>query len=307
MERDLLPTFAPALDMIAPVLRALLGIVLVTVLPGLALSFALEPSRTMSVPIRLCWAFALSITVAIVSGMVLSATGIPFVELGWYVMLTAITAGAACVAMARRPAFRGVRFAVPGWQVIPIGGAVAAMILTMAVTHMAVLAEPQTPFTQLWIVPQPDSAGNAVLIGVRNREQVEAEFRVVVWAGTDKIAEWPSVQLENDASWSHRLTFPRGQWPAVRDQPVEVLLYWQDRPQVPYRRVSLACGTVSQETMDAIQTLFRTTSRCTALPTPTAEVNMPEEDALPDSIPAKIATQPVLDSVEEDGPRLQDN
>jgi uncharacterized membrane protein len=216
------------------VLRAVLAVALVLVLPGYALTAALFPTRSLGLPERLLLAVALSVSIAIVGGLVLNGVAIRLHERSWVTLLASVTTAAALVATfrsrdaaprsqprewARPSAYQLAAFAV---ALLLLGGATALGRAPLRAKHVA-------GYTALWLV---QSDGDLAL-GVRSGEQGATSYRVEMRVHDLVTRRW-SFRLTPGKTWQLRVRRP-GQGPVVAS------LYRGHGSQV-YRRVELHVG-----------------------------------------------------------------
>ncbi len=85
----------------APVLRAVLGVYLVLVGPGLAFTTALLPVKQLGTAEHVLAALAASIALAVIGGLILDATPWGLQPISWSVILGGVTVAASFAALLR--------------------------------------------------------------------------------------------------------------------------------------------------------------------------------------------------------------
>lgn len=199
-------------------LRAVVLLPTALLAPGYALLAALLPPGFVSRDERVVLTVALSIAAWALGGLLLQV----FVELDrtlWIALLLFLTLPAAIVARLRRQA-DGNSFRVPSPPPLPGARAVASLLAAAAVGAAALAvgsagAERQlerSRFSELWMVaPGPGLArpGDAVRVGVRNREGRRLAYRVRLSRAGVTAGEW-EIRLADEAAWSVEATVPGG-------------------------------------------------------------------------------------------------
>lgn len=215
---------------------AVLGTALVLWLPGYALTAALFPRGHLRGDERLLVSVGLSLTLAILAGFVLSELGIRLTGSTWVVGLMGVTLAAGAVAW-RDPFHRPVRPRLREWvpqrgiEVVMLGVAAALVVVAIIVARIGASEQPQTGFTELWMLPAP---GDGVRVGLDSHEANAMTYRVVLKDGSAVITEWPSVQLTPGQDWNAEVALP-----ASVNSGLELLLYRSASPGEVYRRAAM--------------------------------------------------------------------
>ncbi|HEX4215159.1 MAG TPA: DUF1616 domain-containing protein [Candidatus Dormibacteraeota bacterium] len=223
------------------VLGVLLGVPLVLVLPGLALTGALWP-RGRGVPERAALAIGLSLALAAVSALALNWLPGGVTPARSTVLLGMVTLVGACVAAARRPLEDPAARPRDPWRP-PIRAHQAAMlVLALALVGAAVTlavrgAEQATGpgFTQAWMLPRP----NAVAVGLGNDQGAAQAYRVVLNDDGQTLQTWGDVRLAAGAHWSATASVPAG-----AGSEVTLRVYRRSDPERVYRQLHV---TVTRE------------------------------------------------------------
>jgi hypothetical protein len=221
----------------ATLARVTLGIPLVLVVPGYAMTVALFGEHRPDGPALVVWALSLSIALTILSALALDALGVELTAAALTLTLAGIGAGAALVAGARRPAGtrRPPAAAVVALARTPWTAAVVAVAAVFAVLLVA-LREP-TPntavpgYTQLAAQREP----GGVRVALQSAEQRPTRYRVRVVVARALVAE-RTATLAAGQRWSRVVARSA----AARASTVSVAVYRAgvDRGG-PYRRLQL--------------------------------------------------------------------
>jgi uncharacterized membrane protein len=228
----------------------ILALPLVLLLPGYALTTALFPGRMFGVAQRLIFSLALSLTIAILGGLMLNLMPSGLQAGSWAALLGGITLSACAVALVRRrgqdistsaslrAGFIGLNFRhglLLGLSALIVCGAVAVSII--GAEH-----QPSPGFTQLWILPGGGAnSKNTVSLGVNNMESTTMEYRLAVNVDGKVVKEWPSIDLNPNEKWEATLSLP--QTGHAGNARIEADLYRADAPTTIYRHVVLWLGT----------------------------------------------------------------
>ncbi len=216
-----------------------LGMVLVLVLPGYALSAALLPSLVGTA--RLLCSLGLSLVVSVLGGLALNTTPWGLRPLPWALWLGGLSLVSAVVALRRVTEEKGTGEGTSPelWRprLTPasvIGFAAAAMVVGLAVSLAFQSTSVGAPtFTQLWAIPTHGNNQYSLEIGVRNLEDAPVTYQVVVAEGGETLAAWDSITLKPGEDWTDRV----GPMAAAPTVPLEVQLYRSSSPGTLYRSV----------------------------------------------------------------------
>ena len=238
-----------------PALQLLLGMPLVLVLPGYALTAALFPRHGLGGTDRLLFTLGLSLSAVILCGFVLNRTPWGLRPESWAVILSDISLGASLIALARRHLIPA-RFArvAPDEQARPTGSETATRArlsmgqsvlfgLAIAVIAGAVLLargeaalRPAPDVVQLWMLPGNTGEAPTLRIGLNSLGLAAGDFRLQIERGGYIIHEWPSLSIVPGQRWEQTLSL-QGRQPG--NGPFEARLYRAEEPNVVYRRVGL--------------------------------------------------------------------
>jgi uncharacterized membrane protein len=162
-----------------PLLRPALGLALVLVLPGYAITAAIFPDRAPEVPQRLLFTVAISLAVTILGGYLLNLTPRGLQTGTWAVLLSSVTVAGGAVALVRRLGYATrtstgstappVNLGGSRWLLLGLAAVIAAGALWIA--QIGATAASTARFTQLWILPGGEPGKYAeVHIGLSNQE-----------------------------------------------------------------------------------------------------------------------------------------
>jgi uncharacterized membrane protein len=234
-----------------PPIRIAAGLTLGFVLPGLVVARGVL-SRTRIAGIeQLLLVPGLSVSIAVITGLVLDAVHIPLTAASWGIALGLVTvAGLAVVAVRqgqsevgrrpRRPRAWLTAASPGGRRSLGVGAAAMFAMAALAVGAAVVIGvlgqrdrDSKTAFTELWALPAQGSA-SAVRLGVRSHERGAARYRI-------------RVSIDGRVVRSRELTLRPGQtWhsmqPVTRSgERVDVALQMSPRGPV-YREVHVTAG-----------------------------------------------------------------
>ncbi|HEY0601273.1 MAG TPA: DUF1616 domain-containing protein [Herpetosiphonaceae bacterium] len=220
------------------VLRLVLGLLLVLVLPGYALTAALFPDPTLPRTDRLLYTVGLSLVVTILGGFVLNWTPWGLRAQSWAVLLSYITLGGCVAAVMRRPVVvvapqRSALRLSPG-QAALFALAALTLVGSVAIARSEAAQHPAPDVVQLWILPG-DQLQTARL-GVITKGPTAGSYRLVVQRGGYTIREWPALTLKDDDRWEATIEISARQ---PGSGPIQARLYRADEPNAIYRSVTL--------------------------------------------------------------------
>lgn len=215
-----------ALPDISSVPRVLLGIPLVLLLPGYALSSALFRAGELRLAEQLAVSIAASLSVAIVSALLMNALQISLDARPWAAVLTAVTLAAAVVAQ-RRGGGRELRLRRPRMRVPAVVAVTLSLLLLSGAGALALtpLAAPKGTQGQvaLWLVPAPHGSG-AACVGVISDELTSESFTVALRVGRRAARSLGPFTLAPGGRWTRQVSVGNGNPPlrAVLHTPAGV-------------------------------------------------------------------------------------
>jgi hypothetical protein len=236
----------------SPALRLLLGLPLVLMLPGYALTAALFPQRTLGGTNRALFTLSLSLSTAILCGLVLNRTPWGLRPESWAVALSDVALGGSLVAFVRRRlisarATQGELALMPqpgatGRLRLSIGQSLLFGLAIMVIAGALLLARseaalrPAPDVIQLWMLPVDGTAPPRLRVGVNSVGLAAGDFRLQVERGGYIIHDWPSLSITAGQRWEETLTI---QGRHLGSGPFEARLYRAEEPDMVYRRVAL--------------------------------------------------------------------
>jgi hypothetical protein len=212
------------------------AIPLLLFLPGYAITAAAFAKRPLPAPQLLLLSLALSLATLVLGGLVLNYIG-GIHPLSWALLLLLVIFAACRVAAVRRGVGgKGLRLRRPslgGLQAAMLLGAVAAAVAALVLSSTTVPADDALGYTQLWILPQPGTAGSKAKVGVRSQQQTSLDYDLRVRIGSDAVLR-RSFRL---APGETRLVKLRALPGTEGTVPVIATLLRHNRPTKVYRRV----------------------------------------------------------------------
>jgi uncharacterized membrane protein len=223
-------------------LRVIVALPLLVALPGYSLTAALFPGREIDWPRRLLLSMALSLSLAVVIGLVLNLMPFGLRSASWAAALLFVIWAATLVAVARR---RRKGLIGPAARVRRVRLRDAAFLLVAACVLAGAVAFARTPlpakktqgYTALWLLPGSGRETASVRVGVASGELNPMTYRLVVRVGSRVVHERRLFRLEPGAEVDETLHL--GAAASARRVPIEALLYREDDPQSIYRVVRL--------------------------------------------------------------------
>jgi hypothetical protein len=220
-------------------LHVALGVPLLLIWPGYALTAALLPRWRLGWAERAVFSLGLSLIAVILASVVLNWSPWGLTTATWALLGGGVTLGASVLAVWRR---RG--------QILPvaaplpaIGGgqlALLALAAVMTVGAVSLSRAPVSPhdvqgYTLLWLTPETIGGTPRLHLGVRSAEMTIQSYRLELTAHGAPVAEWPDFKLAPGQTWESSTIIVGG---AVANSPVEARLYRNDDPDTVYRWVT---------------------------------------------------------------------
>ncbi len=221
-------------------LRAPLALPLVLFVPGFAIVVAALPTDQRSTSEVVLLSVAVSVGVAISSGVILNGIGVRLLAAPWMGVLTAVTVAAAAAATARghasavhlpRISLRAREAAALGGALVLLGGAAAL--------GFAPLRAPEATqgATALWLTPAPSGHG-VVCVGVISDQLRPATYTVSVKVGRRAPRRFGPITLAPGTRWTRTVSVGPG-------TPVVVgTLSTSAAPRAAYRRAQLRAWNI---------------------------------------------------------------
>jgi uncharacterized membrane protein len=231
-------------------LQTVLGLPLVLVIPGYALTAVFWPPRSLGLAERAAVAVGVSLALAATSGLLLNwlpggVSGRRSAVLLGLVALGAITA--LLVRERGRAAGLDNGVVASGWshpraflrphQAVLLAAALGLVVAGVGVAVHSAQGDAGPGFTQAWMLPNQVGSGS-LTVGLQNDEHRAHTYHLQLRAGPRVVREWDGVRLDPGQRFSTTLTVPAASVGSVADLSV----YRDDAPSRVYRqvRVSLA-------------------------------------------------------------------
>lgn len=232
----LLIWLAPA----STVVHLILGLLLVLILPGYALTELLFAKGQLTRTERLLYTVVGSITVATLGALVLNQLPGGVQTSGWIGLLVGVTLlGTLLGALKRQPTAtapvtRLPRLRISFNQLLVL--AIAVGVAGIAVKTAQTPTSPQglTGYTLLWMLPADDSSRLA--LGISNQEFAPTAYKLQVKVDQQLAQEWSNLRLAVNGRWAAELAVPAT---AVAGHEITAELYRLDQPDQLYRHVVL--------------------------------------------------------------------
>ncbi len=222
------------------IVGVILALPLVFIFPGYTLSEILFHKRSFNASYRLLISIGLSLTIAVLSGLILNLLPGGLQAISWALWLGLITVVFSLLAAYLR---RGVpmnrtspiRFRFSVYPAIMFALATLVAIFAFLYSAFGVVKQPYPGFTQLWMIPEAQTGKScAVSLGVRSFETSPVTYRITMTAMRVEITSWSPVVLASQQAWTRLVTIPPT---TASNVYVEVQLYRFDKPGTLYREV----------------------------------------------------------------------
>jgi uncharacterized membrane protein len=233
----------------APVaVRIVVALPLVFATPGYALARALFSGKELDRSYRLLLSLGLSLSLAIVTGLLLDATTVGLDARSWAVALSAET-WISCVVAILRPRQRDdVVEPVPSGRTWKLRRRDVVLFVVAACIFTGAVAFARTPlpapkvqgYTALWLLPGPGGHRSDFRIGVKSGELKLVHYRLVVRVGSQVVKE-RNFQLEPSGVLQ---TSVRVNDAASSKHSIRALLYRGDKSRSIYRSARILPATV---------------------------------------------------------------
>lgn len=166
-------------------LRVLLTLPLVLVITGYTVVEAAFPQDFRGAADRVALSIGLSFVIAVLGGLFLHFLGVGLRFSTWLVLESGVVIGASLVALIRRRNGAVVKKQLhppfDNQQMVMLATAAFVTVVAYAVARFGAAHQPQTGFTQLWILPDVTTQ-EVVQIGIQSREtsSIQYELRVSI-------------------------------------------------------------------------------------------------------------------------------
>lgn len=207
-------------------------------MPGYAIVSAAFARRPLDRPRLAVLSVALSLAVLALGALVLNYAPGGIRGTSWAILLLLVVLGCARAAALRRdgkPAtLRRPRMRLSGVELGMGAGALAAFVAALVLSSATLPAKDALGFTELWIVPAPESEGSKARIGVKSEEQQATEFDLGIRIGRDRLVRRSFTLAPGE---EEVVGVGRAPGPAGTEVPVVATLLLDEDPTTVYRRV----------------------------------------------------------------------
>ncbi len=225
------------------------AVLLLSVLPGYAITQALFAGRPRSVSQLLVLSIGSSLSVSILTALVLSLATNGLRTGSWLTVVVVIVLGADWAAIRRRRSVEPEATGIAAVRLVPVRLRVRDVILLVVASAVVVgaLVYARTPlpaknvqgFTALSIVQTSTRTPPTVRVAVTSEEQETRVYRVAVTTGKKVVYE-RRIELVPGQQWSATVRVPT---PSAGGQVrVDAAIYWNYQPRTKYRSVHVWVG-----------------------------------------------------------------
>lgn len=228
---------ALALALPWPTVSLVFAAPLALAMPGYAIVAAAFARHDLDWPRLALLSVALSLATLALGALLLNYAPAGIHGFSWAVLLVLVTLGG-CYSAARRRDRKKAALRLPRLRlrrlklVLALGGLVAA-IVAVVLANTTLPATPALGFTELWILPVPESSRSEAQVGVRSEEQRVTEFDLGVRIGKQLVKR--SFVLQPGEETTVHVGPPIA--PAGSRVPVVATLLLDSDPSYVYRRV----------------------------------------------------------------------
>jgi hypothetical protein len=225
-------------------MTTLVGIPLVLILPGYALTMALFGSHLFSRIERLVTSIGLSIAIVALTAFLLNQVPDGMSTTTWAVSLGLVTLGSCMVAALRQPEGSEKNKITPpnGYRLsfrsgLWFGSTTLVTVTAIVTAYLAANSQLYPDFTQLWIVPSHNTTSPHIELGLHSGEAAPTHYHLELRIGSRLIENWLFISLRPGETWRTIVDLP----PEMRQtQTIEARLYKTNSPTTIYRHVRLS-------------------------------------------------------------------
>jgi len=219
--------------------QAILGVLVVLILPGYALVELLMRRRTLGTSQHLFLSLIASIAIAILGSLLLHQLPLGMRANSWIALFVGTTAGVGLLAWMLRNR-RNEKAVVPHQMPIRIS---QLLIMCLAVIVAAgALMFARTPgstehyagYTLFWLTPIEGEADNQLQLGIDSKEFVSTAYRLELFVDGVIVQKWSTIELVPNQQWHANLALNEAQ---LNESTLEANLYRLDQPDTLYRHV----------------------------------------------------------------------
>ncbi len=231
------------------IVQAVLGLLVVLVLPGYALIELLMGRRTLGTAEHLFMMLIASLSIAILSGLLLNQLPVGVRMNSWIAVLASTIMGGGLLAwlLRHRRSETMVTHRVPVRISQLLLMALAVVLAGGALMLARTPASPENyaGYTMLWMTPGEGEAANHLQLGIDSKEFASTQYKLELLINEQSVHEWALIELSPNQQWRASLALNADQ---LNMGTLEANLYRLDRPNEPYRHVLLhpQIGMVTQ-------------------------------------------------------------
>lgn len=223
------------------VFQALLGLLVVLVLPGYVLIELLMGRRTLGTMQHLFMVLSASLAIAILGGLILNQLPAGVRINSWLAVFVGTTMGGGLLAWLLRHRRRSEtammqRVPVRITQLLFIGIAILLAGEALSLARTPAAPDHYAGYTMLWMVPSPDGAANRLQVGIDSKEFVPTQYKLELLVDAEVAQEWNEISLAPNQQWQASLAFNGD---GLGGETLEANLYRLDMPGEVYRHVLL--------------------------------------------------------------------
>jgi hypothetical protein len=220
--------------------QAILGLLVILVLPGYALVELLMGRRTLGTIQHLFMTLSSSLALAILGGLTLHQFPLGVRMEGWIAVFAGPILGGGLLAwFLRHRRQHGVvitqRVPIRISQLLLMGTAVVLASGALLLARTPAASDNYAGYTMLWLTPVPGAAATQLQLGLDSKEFAPIQYKLELLVDEQIVHEWALIELAPNQQWQANLTLKAEQ----RTGTIEANLYRLDRPTAPYRHVVL--------------------------------------------------------------------
>ncbi|MBN1564049.1 MAG: DUF1616 domain-containing protein [Anaerolineae bacterium] len=185
--------------------QAVTALMMVTFLPGYAITSALFLREPLDLFEELVFALGLSLSVSALGALLLNLTHMGLEAISWILYLGGITLVANTVTLLRlqieaKPPFYVLKTTFPLNQTMLLVLAGAIVAVAVFIAYQGAATRPRERYTQFWAIWADDSQ-TVINIGIGNFEGEPVQYTVTFQVPNSSIVEWTGIELTENQTW----------------------------------------------------------------------------------------------------------
>lgn len=221
--------------------QALLGLIVVLILPGYVLVELLMGRRTLDTLQHLFMTLCASLAIAILGGLMLNQFPLGLRMNGWLAIFVSTIASGALLTWFLRHRRRSAaivahRVPVRTSQLLFLGIAALIAVQALFMARTPAPAEHFSGYTMLWMTPIQGADANQLQLGIDSKEFSATGYRLELMVDEAVAQEWTQIELAPNQQWHANLALNSG---ALTTETLTANLYRLDAPDKVYRHVVL--------------------------------------------------------------------